>query len=132
MEYFFSDKFRSSPAPLGPAGSCPYPGTGRGFAPDLLLPLPCLLTSTRIEKRYAQGNQYSTYSHGSFIVADGDQVPSTSLPKSGTYVKTHHAHVSVGRSVFGEAKPEQHWIVRSEANSLNTSLKRTLEENIML
>lgn len=27
---------------------------------------------------------------------------------------------------------EQHWIGRSEANLLNTSLKRTLEENIML
>lgn len=45
MEYFFSDKLRSSPVPFSPAGSSPSPEAGPWFTLDRLIPLPCLFTS---------------------------------------------------------------------------------------
>lgn len=60
---------------MGLAGSCPSPGAGPGFAPDLLLPLPCLFAPTRREESYAQGKEDSTHSRGFFILADGDRLP---------------------------------------------------------
>lgn len=105
MEYFFSDRLRSSSVPFGPAGSSPYPGAGPWFTLDLLIPLPCLFTSTwreELDTREARFNLSMCLFDASRWGSTPPHVPVLTQHLAGDVL---HSHLSLLGSIWWAKAP---------------------------